>query len=153
MSTAVAQRLAEIGLTIPSVVPPLAAYVPAIAHESLVVTAGQLPIADGELTCTGRLGADVDVEAGQAAAKLCALNAIAAIASVADLDRVAQVLKVVGFVASTPDFTDQPAVINGASDLLRTAFGEAGRHARSAVGVSALPLGAAVEVEVMVALR
>ncbi len=149
----VAQRLAEIGLEIPHVVAPLAAYVPAVRHGELVMTAGQLPMRQGSLTAVGIVGQDVSVETAQAAAVQCALNAIAAIASVADLDEVAQVVKVTGYVASAPDFTAQPSVVNGASNLLLQAFGDAGRHARSAVGVLVLPLNAPVEVEVTVILR
>lgn len=149
----VAQRLAEIGLTIPQVVAPLAAYVPAVRHGDLVMTAGQLPMSAGSLMAVGVVGRDVSVESAEQAARQCALNAIAAIASVADLDDVIQVVKVTGFVASASDFTAQPSVVNGASNLLLHAFGEAGRHARSAVGVSVLPLNAPVEVELTVALR
>jgi len=145
--------LAALGLAIPRVVAPLAAYLPAVRHGDLVMTAGQLPMREGSLVAVGIVGRDVSVEAAEAAARLCALNAIAAIASVADLDEVAQVIKVTGFVASAPDFTAQPAVVNGASNLLLAAFGEAGRHARSAVGVAVLPLNAPVEVEVTVILR
>jgi len=146
-------RLAELGLEVPLVVAPLAAYVPAIRSGNLVMTSGQLPMRSGSLVATGVVGRDVSVEAAQDAARQCALNAIAAIASVADLDEVAQVIKVTGFVASAPDFTGQPSVVNGASNLLLRAFGDAGRHARSAVGVSVLPLNAPVEVEVTVLLR
>jgi enamine deaminase RidA (YjgF/YER057c/UK114 family) len=149
----VAQRLADIGLQVPALVAPLAAYVPAVRTGRLVFTAGQLPLANGELTAVGIVGRDVTVQAAEQAAAQCALNAIAAIASVADLDEVERVVKVTGFVASAPDFTAQPSVVNGASNLLLAAFGEAGRHARSAVGVPVLPLNAPVEVEVTVALR
>jgi enamine deaminase RidA (YjgF/YER057c/UK114 family) len=149
----IADRLAELGLEAASVVPPLAAYVPAVAHGGLVWTAGQLPMRDGQLTAAGLVGADVGVEAAADAARQCALNAIAAIGTVADLDDVERIVKVTGFVASAPGFTGQPAVVNGASELLLAVFGDAGRHARSAVGVAALPLGAAVEVEVVAALR
>ena len=130
---------------------PLAAYVPAMRTGSLVFTAGQLPMVEGELAATGRLGAEISPEEGAELAKICGLNAIAAVKSViGDLDRVVRVVKVVGFVASTPDFTSHPAVVNGASNLFKEAFGEAGVHARSAVGVAALPLGAPVEVEMIV---
>lgn len=151
--SAVARRLAAQGLQVPQLVAPLAAYVPAVREGRWVTTAGQLPLRDGALTATGLVGADVSVDEGAAAAAQCALNAIAAIASVCDLDEVARVVKVTGFVASAPGFTAQPAVVNGASDTLLLAFGDAGRHARSAVGVAALPLDAPVEVEVTVALR
>jgi enamine deaminase RidA (YjgF/YER057c/UK114 family) len=149
----IADRLAELGLEAASVVPPLAAYVPAVAHGGLAWTAGQLPMRDGQLTAAGLVGADVGVEAAADAARQCALNAIAAIGTVADLDDVERIVKVTGFVASAPGFNGQPAVVNGASELLLAVFGDAGRHARSAVGVAGLPLGAAVEVEVVAALR
>jgi len=151
--SAVAARLVELGLQIPHVVTPLAAYVPAVRHGSLVMTAGQLPMRDGVLTSVGIVGREVEAEEAERAAAQCALNAIAAIASVADLDDVAAIAKVTGFVASAPDFTAQPSVVNGASNLLVQAFGEAGRHARSAVGVAVLPLNAPVEVEVTAILR
>lgn len=147
----VEDRLHAIGLTVPPVVMPLAAYVPAVRTGSLVYTAGQLPMVEGELAATGRLGAEISADEGTELAKICGLNAIAAVKSViGDLDRVVRVVKVVGFVASTPDFTAHPAVVNGASNLFKEAFGEAGVHARSAVGVAALPLGAPVEVEMIV---
>jgi enamine deaminase RidA (YjgF/YER057c/UK114 family) len=143
-------RLTELGITLPQVVPPLAAYVPAARTGSLVYTAGQLPMVDGKLPQTGRLGAEVQAEQGYAHARQCALNALAAIDALVGLDRVVRVVKVVGFVAATPEFTAHPAVVNGASDLLGEVFGEAGKHARSAVGVASLPLGAPVEVELIV---
>jgi enamine deaminase RidA (YjgF/YER057c/UK114 family) len=149
--TDVSGRLAELGIELPAVAAPLAAYVPAVRAGDLVFTAGQLPLSDGELLATGIVGAGVDVETAQACARQCALNALAAVADVVgDLSRVARIAKVVGYVASTPDFTGQPAVVNGASDLLGQVFGDAGVHARSAVGVSSLPLGAPVEVELVV---
>ncbi|HEX6887117.1 MAG TPA: RidA family protein [Candidatus Nanopelagicales bacterium] len=148
---AVEDRLAAIGASVPQVAAPVAAYVPAVRSGSLVFTSGQLPVADGQLLGTGAVGGSVSPEDAREMAAQCALNAIAAIrALVGDLDQVVRVVKVVGFVASEPTFTGQPAVINGASELLATAFGEAGVHARSAVGVAALPLGAPVEVEVIV---
>ena len=147
-------RLAEHGLTVPEVTAPVAAYIPAVRTGNLVYTSGQLPFANGELLATGIVGTDVDEETAASAAKQSALNAIAAIKSViGDLDKVVRVVKVVGFVASAPTFTKQPVVINGASELFAQAFGDAGVHARSAVGVSALPLNAAVEVEVIVEVR
>lgn len=149
----VSQRLADHGHELPQVVAPLAAYVPAVRVGRLVTTAGQLPMRGGELTAVGLVGQEVSVEAAVEAAGQCALNAIAALASVCDLDEVQQVVKVTGFVASAPGFTAQPAVLNGASNLFLEAFGDAGRHARSAVGVAVLPLNAPVEVEVTVALR
>lgn len=152
MST-VEDRLSELGHTVPEVVPPVAAYVPALRDGNLVFTSGQLPMRDGALAATGKVGAGVDPDAAKDLAALCALNAIAAIKSVVgDLDKVAQVVKVVGFVASDPSFTGQPGVINGASELLGKAFGDKGVHARSAVGVAALPLDAPVEVEVTVSV-
>jgi len=149
--SAVEQRLAELGLTVPDVVPPVASYVPAVRSGSYVYTSGQLPMVAGAMAATGKVGADVTPEQAKELAATCALNAIAAVKSViGDLDRVVRVVKVVGFVASVPDFTGQPGVINGASELLGKAFGDAGVHARSAVGVAALPLDAAVEVEMIV---
>ena len=143
------ERLAELGLSVPDVVPPVAAYVPAVRSGSMVYTAGQLPMRDGALVATGKVGEAVDAEQAYDCARQCALNAIAAIRSVAgDLAGV-RIVKVTAFVASTPDFTGQPAVANGASDLLGEVFGDAGVHARSAVGVPVLPLDAPVEVEVV----
>ena len=150
--SAVEDRLAELGLSVPEVVAPLAAYVPAVVSGSYVYTSGQLPMISGVLQATGRLGEDIDVDQGADLAQICALNAIAAIKNViGDLDRVVQVVRVTGFVASTPDFTSQPAVINGASNLLGIAFG--GAHSRSSVGVAALPLGAPVEVDMIVEFK
>ena len=155
--SAVEDRLAELGLTLPEVAAPLAAYVPAVQDGDLVFTSGQLPIVDGTLAGAGKVGEGEGlvppVTATQLAAR-CALNAIAAVKSVVgDLDRVSRVVKVVGFVASDPSFTGQPAVVNGASELLGAAFGDQGVHARSAVGVAALPLDAPVEVEIIVSIR
>jgi enamine deaminase RidA (YjgF/YER057c/UK114 family) len=147
----VAARLFELGLTLPPVAKPVAAYVPTVRSGDLVWSSGQLPFVDGELVATGKVGADVDPDTAHDLARLCALNAIAAVAAeIGDLDRVRRVVKVVGFVASAPEFTGQPAVVNGASGLLGDVFGDAGRHARSAVGVAVLPLDAPVEVEVVV---
>jgi enamine deaminase RidA (YjgF/YER057c/UK114 family) len=146
----VGDRLAELGLALPEVVPPVAAYVPAVRNGSLVWTSGQLPMVSGQLVATGLVGSDVTPEDAKDLARTCALNALAAVASVADLDSVVRVVKVVGFVASADGFYGQPGVINGASELLGEVFGEAGRHARSAVGVAVLPLNAPVEVEVVV---
>jgi enamine deaminase RidA (YjgF/YER057c/UK114 family) len=152
--SAVEERLAALGLTVPDVVPPVASYVPALQSGSYVYTSGQLPMVDGALLATGKVGADVSPEQATELARTCALNAIAAVKSVVgDLDTVVRVVKVVGFVASAPDFTGQPQVVNGASNLLGEAFGEAGRHARSAVGVAVLPLDAPVEVEITVEVR
>lgn len=146
----VEDRLAALGLTVPTVVPPLAAYVPAIVSGNYVFTAGQLPFVDGVLPDTGKVGSDVTPERAAELAAISALNMLAAVKSVVDLDRVVRVVKVVGFVASAPDFTGQPLVINGASNLLKEAFGDAGIHARSAVGVVALPMDAPVEIEMIV---
>ncbi len=144
-------RLAELGLALPAVAAPLAAYMPAVRSGSLVWTSGQLPMVEGKLAATGKVGAEIDAEQGKALARTCALNALAAVkAEVGDLSAVRRVVKVVGFVASTPEFTGQPGVVNGASELLGEVFGEAGRHARSAVGVAVLPLDAPVEVEIVV---
>ncbi|RYG78413.1 RidA family protein [Yimella sp. RIT 621] len=149
----VENRLAELGLTVPAVAAPVAAYVPAIRDGNIVMTSGQLPFVDGKLAATGKVGADVSPEDAAQLAQTCALNAIAAVKSIVDdLDSV-RVVKVVGFVASDPSFTGQPAVINGASELFAKAFGENGAHARSAVGVAVLPLDAPVEVEVTVSVR
>jgi enamine deaminase RidA (YjgF/YER057c/UK114 family) len=148
---AVEMRLAELGLSVPEVVPPVAAYVPAVRSGVYVYTSGQLPMASGAMLATGKVGDTVDPDTAKACAQQCALNAIAAVKSViGDLDDVVRVVKVVGFVASVPEFTGQPQVVNGASELLGAAFGEAGVHARSAVGVTALPLDAPVEVEIVV---
>lgn len=148
----VSARLAELGIVLPDVVPPVAAYVPAIRTGNLVMTSGQLPMSEGALASTGKVGeGDGLVPPADAAglARLCALNAIAAAAAlVGGVDQLTRVVKVVGFVASDPAFTGQPAVINGSSNLLQEVFGDAGVHARSAVGVAALPLDAPVEVEV-----
>jgi enamine deaminase RidA (YjgF/YER057c/UK114 family) len=144
-------RLAALGLTVPQVTVPLAAYIPAMRTGNLVYTSGQLPMIDGALAATGKVGGAVSAEEAAELAKICALNAIAAVRSViGDLDKVVRVVKVVGFVASAPDFTGHPSVVNGASNLLKEAFGDAGVHARSAVGVAALPLDAPVEVEMIV---
>ncbi|MCO5994963.1 RidA family protein [Actinoallomurus rhizosphaericola] len=142
------ERARELGLEIPDVVAPLASYVPTARTGNLVHTSGQLPIADGKLLATGKVGAEVTEEEAAALARTAALNAIAALkAEVGELSRVRRIVKVVGFVASAPDFYGQPQVINGASDLLGEVFGDAGRHARSAVGVAVLPRNAPVEVE------
>ena len=145
------ERIAELGLTLPSDVPPLAAYVPAVRTGDLVFTAGQLPRRDGELVATGKVGAEVTPEVAAEAAAACALNALAAIkGEIGDLSAIRRVVKVVVFVASAPDFTGQPGVANGASELLGKVLGDAGVHARSAVGVAALPLDVPVEVELVV---
>ena len=146
----VSARLAELGITLPAVAVPLASYVPAVRTGNLVYTAGQLPTVSGNLTHDGKVGADVTPEDARVAARTCALNALAAIDSVVGIDNVTRVVKVVGFVASAPGFTGQPGVVNGASELLGEVFGEAGVHARSAVGGSGVPVDAPVEVELIV---
>ena len=149
--SAVEDRLAELGLSVPDVAAPVASYVPAVRSGSYVYTSGQLPMRSGELMATGKVGGEVALDDAASYAQQCALNAIAAVkAEIGDLDQVTRVVKVVCFVASTPDFTGQPQVANGASNLLGSAFGDAGVHARSAVGVPVLPLDAPVEVEILV---
>jgi enamine deaminase RidA (YjgF/YER057c/UK114 family) len=143
-------RLRELGLTLPPVVPPVAAYLPAVRSGDLVFTSGQLPVVDGRMDVTGKVGAMVTPEQAKDLARTCALNALAAVDALVGLDAVVRVVKVVGFVASAPDFTGQPGVVNGASELLGDVFGDSGRHARSAVGVASLPLDAPVEVELVV---
>ena len=146
-------RLAELGIRLPAVAAPVAAYVPAVRSGQLVHTSGQLPFGDGGRCRTGKVGGSVDPEDAAHDAKLCALNALAAIDDLVGLDAVARVVRVVGYVASAEGFTGQPRVVNGASELLGRVFGDAGRHARSAIGVAELPLGAPVEVELTVELR
>lgn len=143
-------RLADLGYSLPEVAKPLASYVPAVRVGDQVWTSGQLPVIDGNLPATGKVGAEVSVEDAQEYARVAALNALAAIDSVVGLDNVSRVVKVVGFVASAPDFVEQAAVINGASDFIGELFGESGTHARSAVGVAVLPKNSPVEVEVIV---
>jgi enamine deaminase RidA (YjgF/YER057c/UK114 family) len=143
-------RLADLGISLPDVVTPLAAYVPAVRTGNLVYTSGQVPIQSGALAGAGKVGADVSPEEGKALARVCALNALAAVHSLVGIDSVTRVVKVVGFVASAPGFNGQPGVVNGASELFGEVFGDAGAHARSAVGVSELPLNAPVEVELIV---
>jgi len=147
----VASRLTELGIELPAVATPAGANVPSVVSGNLVFTAGQIPLVDGKLMATGKVGAEIDVDFAREIARRCALNAVAAVQSaIGDLDRVKKVVKVVGFVASDPAFTAQPQVINGASELLEQIFGEAGIHARSAVGVAVLPFDAPVEVELIV---
>lgn len=149
--SAVEDRLAELGLTLPEVAAPVAAYVPAVRTGNLIYTSGQLPMVNGALPETGTVGVNVTVDRANELASICALNAMAAIkALIGDLDKVQRVIKVVGFVNSAPDFINHPAVVNGASNVLLAAFGDAGTHARSAVGVASLPLDAPVEVELIV---
>ena len=144
------KRLAELGLTLPPVTPPLAAYVPAVRSGSHVFVSGQLPMADGRLVTGGKVGAEVTQDEAKDLAALCALSGLAAVDQLVGLDAVTRIVKVTGFVAVAPGFTAVPAVVNGASELLGNVFGDAGRHARSAVGVAELPLGAPVEVELIV---
>ncbi|MBV9057909.1 MAG: RidA family protein [Pseudonocardiales bacterium] len=143
-------RLAELGLVLPPVATPAGVYLPAVRSGSLVFTAGQLPLVGGVVAATGKLGAEIDTSQGQQLAETCVLNALAAVHDLVGLDAVVRVVKVVGYVASVPGFTAQPAVLNGASELLGKIFGQAGTHARSAVGVAELPLGAPVEIELVV---
>ncbi len=143
-------RLIELDIDLPTVVPPVAAYVPATRSGNMVYTSGQLPIIDGSLAATGKVGGEVSADEAKAHARTCALNALAAVHGLVGIDSVARIVKVVGFVASADGFTGQPGVVNGASELLGEVFGEAGQHARSAVGVAELPLGAPVEVEMIV---
>ena len=143
-------RLKELGIDLPGVAKPLASYVPAVRSGNLVYTSGQLPTRAGKLAATGKVGVDVTPEQGKEFARICALNALAAVDSLVGVDSVTQVVKVVGFVASAPGFNGQPGVINGASDLLAEVFDDRGSHARSAVGVSELPLDSPVEVELVV---
>ena len=150
----VEDRLKSFGLVLPELPTPLAAYIPAKKTGQVIFTAGQLPILKGELICKGLLGQDVDVEQAYQAARICTLNALAAIKVVVkDLDQIVQVVRVVGYVASTSTFTQQPAIVNGASELLLEIFGEVGKHARSAVGVASLPLNASVEIELTVEVK
>ncbi|MEV7776034.1 RidA family protein [Kitasatospora sp. NPDC086791] len=152
--SAVESKLAELGLTLPPVAAPVAAYVPALQTGEFVFTSGQLPVVGGKLPSTGKVGAEVSPEEAKELAQICALNALAAVKSViGDLDRIERVVKVVGFVASAPDFTGQPGVVNGASELLGKVLGAAGVHARSAVGVAVLPLDAPVEIEIQVRVK
>ena len=150
----VADRLNALGLTLPAVPVPVANYVPARQHGSIVFASGQTPTVDGQLTMRGKLGAEIGVEQGQEGARLSVLNCLAAVADlIGDLDRVEAVLKLTGYVASAPGFVDQPTVINGASVLLEQVLGDAGRHARAALGMAELPGGAPVEVDLVLAVR
>ena len=144
----------ELGLMLPDAPKPVAAYIPAKQTGNLVFTAGQLPMVNGELISKGLLGQDVEIEEANKAARICTLNALSAIKGViGDLDRIKQIVRVVGYVASIPTFTQQPAVVNGASELLLEIFGENGKHARSAVGMAVLPLNASVEIELTVEIE
>ena len=144
------RKLDQLGLELPTVVPPVANYVPAVRTGAFVYTSGQLPMVDGALAAAGKVGAEVTAEQAAELARTCALNALAAVDGLVGIDSVVKVVKVVGFVASAPGFSGQPGVLNGASDVLGEIFGDAGVHARSAVGVSELPLNAPVEVELVV---
>jgi enamine deaminase RidA (YjgF/YER057c/UK114 family) len=148
--SAVSARLAELGIELPPVAAPVAAYLPAVRTGSLIYTSGQLPTVGGQLPATGHVGAEVTAEEAAGLARTCALNALAAVHDLVGIDSVVRVVKLVGFVASAAGFTGQPAVVNGASELLGQLFGDAGRHARSAVGVAELPLNAPVEIELIV---
>ncbi|MFC2356789.1 MAG: RidA family protein [Corynebacterium matruchotii] len=146
----VIERLSELGITLPAVAAPVAAYVPAIRVGDQVWTSGQLPFVDGKLPAVGKLGADITVEQGADYARQAVLNALAAVDALVGINNVKRVLKIVGFVASADGFAEQPAVVNGASNLIGEIFGEAGAHARSAVGVAELPLSSPVEIEIIV---
>ncbi len=152
-ATSWSARLAEQGIKLPGVVAPMAAYVPAVRTGNLVYTAGQLPMVEGQLAVTGKVGSEVTPDVGKKLARVCALNALAAVDSLVGVDSIVRVVKVVGFVASAPGFHGQPGVVNGASELFGEVFGDAGAHARSAVGVAELPLNAPVEVELIVEVR
>lgn len=151
MAGRIEAKLAGLNLTLPAAAAPLANYVPFVVSGALVVVSGQVPLCDGRIACTGKLGAGVGIEAGQAAARLCFVNVLAQLRGAlgGDLDRVARVVRLGGFIACTPDFTGHAQVMNGASDLAVALFGNAGRHARSTVGVASLPGDAAVEVEAL----
>lgn len=153
MSASWSGRLSDLGIALPPVVKPVAAYVPAVQTGNLVYTAGQLPMQAGAMSHSGHVGGEVTPEHGKALARICALNALAAVDGLVGIDAIVRVVKVVGFVASAPGFNGQPGVINGASELLGEVFGDAGAHARSAVGVSELPLNAPVEVELIVEVK
>lgn len=147
-------KLTEMGIVVPEAPKPVAAYVPAVQVGDIIYTSGQIPFVDGQIKYKGKLGKDVTIEQGYDAARVCVINALAAVKSLAgSLDNIEKIIKVVGFVNSAPGFTDQPKVINGASELLAEVFGEAGAHARSAVGVAELPIDSAVEVELIVKLK
>jgi enamine deaminase RidA (YjgF/YER057c/UK114 family) len=147
------KKLVELGIELPEVAKPVAAYVPAVKSGKMVFTSGQLPTVNGELIAKGHVGQEVTPETANACARQCALNALAAINSVVDLDQIEQIVKVTGFVSVAPDFVTHSAVMNGASDLLLEIFGDAGKHARTSIGVSSLPLGAPIEVELVVRLK
>jgi enamine deaminase RidA (YjgF/YER057c/UK114 family) len=150
MSTDVRAKLAELGLTLPVAALPIAAYVPAVRTGNIVFTAGQLPLVDGAMAETGKTGGDVSVERAKELAQICALNALAAVALVADINKIVKVVRVVGYVNGIPGFVNHPAVVNGASELFLHIWGDAGKHARSAIGVAELPLNSPVEIELTV---
>jgi enamine deaminase RidA (YjgF/YER057c/UK114 family) len=150
MSTDVRAKLAELGLTLPVAALPIAAYVPAVRTGNIVFTAGQLPLVDGAMAQTGKTGGDVSVERAKELAQICALNALAAVALVADINKIAKVVRVVGYVNGIAGFVNHPAVVNGASELFVHIWGDAGKHARSAIGVAELPLNSPVEIELTV---
>ena len=153
MSTDVRAKLAELGLTLPVAALPIAAYVPAVRTGNIVFTAGQLPLVDGAMAQTGKTGGDVSVERAKELAQICALNALAAVALVADINKIVKVVRVVGYVNGVAGFVNHPAVVNGASELFVHIWGEAGKHARSAIGVADLPLDAPIEIELTVELK
>lgn len=145
------QKITELGLTLPNVAPPAGSYLPALTSGNLVFTAGQIPLVEGKVVATGKVGSEISLEKAQELARICVLNGLAAVKSeIGDLQRVKRIVKIVGFVSSDPGFIQQPQVINAASELLTDIFGEAGRHARSAVGVAVLPLDVPVEIELIV---
>ena len=150
MSIDVRAKLAELGLTLPVAALPIAAYVPAVRTGNLVFTAGQLPLVDGAMAETGKTGGDVSVERAKELAQICALNALAAVELVADINKIVKVVRVVGYVNGIPEFVNHPAVVNGASELFVHIWGDAGKHARSAIGVAELPLNSPVEIELTV---
>jgi enamine deaminase RidA (YjgF/YER057c/UK114 family) len=150
MSTDVRAKLAELGLTLPVAALPIAAYVPAVRTGNIVFTAGQLPLVDGAMAQTGKTGGDVSVERAKELAQICALNALAAVALVADINKIVKVVRVVGYVNGVAGFVNHPAVVNGASELFVHIWGDAGKHARSAIGVAELPLNSPVEIELTV---
>jgi enamine deaminase RidA (YjgF/YER057c/UK114 family) len=154
LSETIEQRLSRLGVILPTAAPPAANYLPYILHGGVLYISGQLPLIEGAVSCRGKLGDSVNLEAGQAAARVCAINILAQAKAAldGDLERVSQILRITGYVASSPDFTDQHLVINGASNLLAEVLGPPGRHARAALGVAALPLDAAVEIDAIIAV-
>ena len=147
------QRLRELGFTVPTAPKPLAAYIPAVKTGNLIFTAGQLPLVDGQMAGVGKVGGEISVERGKELAEIAALNALAAVETITSIDNIARIVRVVGYVNGIPGFTNQPAVINGASELFVKIWEDAGKHARSAIGVAELPLNAPVEIELTVEVR